>query len=52
MAWKAKAFGAAIVAAVLAVLVSVVAFGRPLGSTPAPAALSAGVAVTVIYLNR
>ena len=52
MGWIAKALGAALVASVLAVIVSIYAFGRPLGSSYAPAALSAAVAIVVVYLNR
>ncbi|UWG46504.1 hypothetical protein HSRCO_0202 [Halanaeroarchaeum sp. HSR-CO] len=52
MGWVAKAVGAAIVASVLAVLVSMFAFGRPLSSSYAAAAISAAVAIVVVFLNR
>jgi hypothetical protein len=52
MGWVAKGFGAGVVAALLAGLVSVVAFGRSPGESVAPAALSVAVAFVVVYLNR
>jgi len=52
MGWVAKAVGAGVVATVLAVIISIYAFGRPLEASYAPAALSAAVAIVVVYLNR